>query len=406
LTSLEKEFTNTVDQIKNKHIALYQVIPRKDFTFAFLRELTSLSKKLEKEGLKDFRVRTSDGMTTIQPFGIGSVLTFLKIHNENLNIDDFLVDLAVPRDGYFQFGYLLSSTINEPLTISDDMKIVPFKEIEKDLDVSTQNEFADFFMHTSPEFKMQKDNLAMILINIPLEGMVYQDETDSYDRVKLPALFAQEKLKEIQELISLISDNAVEILVSLGSYSDHRLNYLLGLKPVKNRKYYSESSFAFFISCLATTEWKNSKEFYELILQVEHSKELKVALDRIFTSMSNNDFMGKVLDLSIAMEVMCVSGKGDNTYKVANHISWLCSQEPKERIKIMETVKNFYDLRSNIVHTGNNTLSKKAVKLYGDETKLYELVLNYVKSVLIKLLKYGKKPNWNEVAAYGGLLNP
>ncbi len=402
MTSYDEAIIETIGLIKEKNIPLYQAIPKKDFSIAFFKELIALSKKLEAKGLKDFKVRTTSGFTTVQTFGVASALTYLKMHNEHLNSEDFIANLGLVKDGYFQFGYLLSSTINEHLSLSDDINIYPYKEIEESISAINRSEIRDFLDHTSPEFIIHKDSLAALLINIPLLGMVFEGEKERDEISNLPIMLANEKLKDIQELISLISDNAIEILISWGSYSDDRLDYLLGLTPNKNREYYSEGGRTFFKPCMAKTRWDSSKEFYELILKNVHSKELKIALDRVFSSMSNTDFMGKVLDLSVAMEVMCVSGRGDNTYKVANHISWLCTQDPNERLKIMKSVKDFYNLRSSIVHEGK--YSSSATKSYGGENQLYDVVLVHIKKALFELLKYGEKPNWNTVVANGGSL--
>lgn len=402
MASCEEVIRKIVDKIKKKEVPLYQAIPIKDFAITFASEFIAASEVLEKIGIKEFLVKTTNGFTTIQTFNIASTLTFLKIHNEHLNVDNFLYGIDEKKDGTFQFGYLLSSTINFSLKISDDIEIVPYRNARPNLTAVNRHEINDFLDHTSPEFNIKRDELAVILIKIPLQQMVADKAPEDDDMKYVPEMLVSQKLREVQELISLISNCAIKILASWGSYSDERLDYLLGLRPYKNRDYYSEGGFAFFRSCMAKTEWNKSKEFFDLILKAEHSKELKVALDRIYSSMGNDDFMGKVLDLAIAMEVMCVSGRGDNTYKVATHISWLCSTDKNERLNIMKCIKDFYSLRSSIVHEGS--YSKSATKAYGGEVQLYEKVLCYIKIALIKLLEFGQKPDWSEVAANGGVL--
>lgn len=403
MASCDEVICSVIEKVKEREVPLYQAIPMKDFAITFAKEFIAASKQLEELGVKDFKVRTTNGFTTIQTFNIASKLTFLKIHNQHLNADEFLREINEARNGVFQFGYLLSSTIDSPLKISKDIEIVPYGDVEQNLSGVNKHELKDFLDNTSPEFNTGRANLAVLLIYIPLRNMVFDEVLEDSDKESVPGMLASEKLREVQELMSLISNRAIKILVSWGSYSDDRLDYLLGLQPYKNRDYCSEGGFAFFQSCMATTDWKKSKEFYELILNIEHSKELKVALDRVYSSMSNIDFMGKVLDLAIAMEVMCVSGRGDNTYKVSNHVAWLCSTDKDERLKVMKYIKDFYSLRSSIVHEGS--FSKSAIKAYGGEVQLYELVLEHVKIALIKLLQFGRKPNWNEVAANGGLLS-
>ncbi|WP_374496941.1 hypothetical protein [Vogesella indigofera] len=402
MTSCEEVIRKLIDKIKKKEVPLYQAIPIKDFAITFASEFIAASELLEQLGIKDFLVKTTNGFTTIQTFNIASTLTFLKIHNEQLNIDDFLSGIDEKKDGAFQFGYLLSSTIGSHLKISEDIEIAPYRDARPNLTAVNRHEINDFLDHTSPEFNINREKLAVILIKIPLQQMVFDKAPEDYDIKPVPGMLASQKLREVQELISLISNRAIKILASWGSYSDERLDYLLGLNPYKNRDYYSDGGFAFFQSCMAETEWNKSKAFFDLILKAEQSKELKVALDRVYSSIGNDDFMGKVLDLAIAMEVMCVSGRGDNTYKVATHISWLCSTDKDERLNIMKCIKDFYSLRSSIVHEGS--YSKNATKYYGGEIKLYDLVLRYVKIALIKLLELGKKPDWSEVAANGGVL--
>ncbi|MGB5408488.1 MAG: hypothetical protein WBN43_17075 [Thiogranum sp.] len=272
MNTCDEAINEAIAHIKDKNIPLYQVIPKKDFSIAFAKEFIALSKHLEEMGLKEFKVRTTNGFSTVQPFGVASALTYLKIHNDHLNADDFLADLDSIKDGYFQFGYLLSAKIDHHLSISDDIEICPYKEIEEKISAVNRSEIRDYLDHTSPEFKMNRDKLAALLIKIPLERMIFDGDASFEGNSALPAMLANDKLRGIQELISLISDYAIEILVSWGSYSDQRLDYVTGMKPNINRDYYSEGGFAFFRSCMAKTTWGNSKEFYELILKVEHSK--------------------------------------------------------------------------------------------------------------------------------------
>lgn len=409
ITTYNEAFTDTIENIKARNTPLYQSIHSKDFSSVFAGEFFKLSGVLEQKGLKDFKVRTTNGFTTIQPFNIASTLTFLKIHNEHLNADEFLTELFIPRDGYFEFGYLLSTQIESRLVISNEVEIHPYSAIVDKLSAINKNEIEKFLDNSSPELHINKNNLATLLIRIPLDNMVFEEdrvsEGLSSDKTPIPSLLAHEKLKEIRELISLISEGSIVILSSWGSYSDQRLDYFLGLRPNINRDYYSESGFSiFYRSCMTTTDWGKYNHIYDFILKSKSSTELKVALDRVYVSMANPDFMGKVLDISIAMEVMCVSGRGDNTYKVSNHMAWLCSDDYSERILIMKTIKDFYSLRSSIVHEGK--LSTSTTKSYGGEVSLYNAVLLHVRTALVKLLEHGCKPDWNQVAANGGLLKP
>lgn len=125
-----------------------------------------------------------------------------------------------------------------------------------------------FLNHTSPEFSSRKGDLAVLLITIPILQMVFTGEQKEDDMNHLPGMLAFKKLREVQQLISLASNRAIKILVSWGSYSDERLDYLLGLRPSKNKEYYSESGFSFFQRCMAETEWEKLKNFFDLILKV------------------------------------------------------------------------------------------------------------------------------------------
>lgn len=175
MTSFDEVIKATIEGIKGKNIPLSQAIQSKNFVRNFFEDFLTLSKKLEGRGLHDFKIRTINGFSTVQPLAIGSALTYQKILNEDFNINKFLLDLGTPRNGYFQFGYLVSSQIDQGLSITDEIGIYPFREVEKQISAINHSEILNFFAHTSPEFVIHRDKLAVLLIKIPLKTMVLED---------------------------------------------------------------------------------------------------------------------------------------------------------------------------------------------------------------------------------------
>ena len=58
----------------------------------------------------------------------------------------------------------------------------------------------------------------------------------------------------------------------------------------------------------------------------------------------------KILDVAIALERMYELGGGEISHKMRTQSSWFLGRDAEDRVRVMESVAEFYRVRSEIVH--------------------------------------------------------
>ena len=66
----------------------------------------------------------------------------------------------------------------------------------------------------------------------------------------------------------------------------------------------------------------------------------------------------RVLDISIALEILCGVGRGEIRFKLWSRAGWYLRSNARERVKIKKDLCDFFDLRSKIVHGRGSKASK------------------------------------------------
>ena len=61
------------------------------------------------------------------------------------------------------------------------------------------------------------------------------------------------------------------------------------------------------------------------------------------------------LSLMIAMEVLFNPGKSELRYRISRNCAVLLGKDEKESQEIFSTIRNIYDVRSKIIHTGDSS---------------------------------------------------
>ena len=97
----------------------------------------------------------------------------------------------------------------------------------------------------------------------------------------------------------------------------------------------------------------------------------------------------KAIDGAIAMEaIFLADGKPELTYRLRVRAARFLGTSIKEREMISASIKDFYDLRSAIVHG-----SKDASGIVG-AGEIVEAGLNYVQSAARRICEAGEMPDW------------
>ena len=103
----------------------------------------------------------------------------------------------------------------------------------------------------------------------------------------------------------------------------------------------------------------------------------------------------KILDVAIALERMYELGGGEISHKMRTRSSWFLGRDAEERLRVMESVKGFYGVRSEIVHKGKRKASA------GRYREWFHTGFDLAARTLFKLLKEGPPSNWEELVIVG-----
>ena len=103
----------------------------------------------------------------------------------------------------------------------------------------------------------------------------------------------------------------------------------------------------------------------------------------------------KILDVAIALEWMYELGGGEISHKMRTRSSWFLGRDAEDRVRVMESVAEFYRVRSEIVHKGKR---KASVERYRES---FDRGFDLAARTLFKLLKEGPPSSWEELVIAG-----
>ena len=123
---------------------------------------------------------------------------------------------------------------------------------------------------------------------------------------------------------------------------------------------------------------------------------LALAITRLSTSLSRSGMLAaqdRVLDISIALEILYRLDHGEITYKLSTRAGWYLGNDIDERLRIRKAISDFYSSRSAIVHGGKATES-------GPDRHAHVPALETARKTLLKHLARGSvpdEPDWPKI---------
>ena len=82
------------------------------------------------------------------------------------------------------------------------------------------------------------------------------------------------------------------------------------------------------------------------------SRRLKLALERLIRSRAQQFPGDRAIDIAIALEVLFMNERGEHSYKISLRAARLLRASQPARRKVFLEVKQLYEIRSKMVHTG------------------------------------------------------
>ena len=101
----------------------------------------------------------------------------------------------------------------------------------------------------------------------------------------------------------------------------------------------------------------------------------------------------RVLDISIALEILYGLDAAEITYKLSTRAGWYLGSTAEDRLRIRKTISDFYGLRSAIIHGRKPGKSDRNLEIHNE-------TYNIAKDTLLKHLARGYRPDdgqWNEI---------
>ena len=98
----------------------------------------------------------------------------------------------------------------------------------------------------------------------------------------------------------------------------------------------------------------------------------------------------KILDVAIALERMYQLDGGEISHKMRTRVAWYLGNDAGSRLREMETIKKFYNLRSGIVHNKRKRNSPES------DHKIFNEGFSIARRTLFKLL-HEEAPDWEKL---------
>ncbi len=103
----------------------------------------------------------------------------------------------------------------------------------------------------------------------------------------------------------------------------------------------------------------------------------------------------RILDIATSLERMYELGGGEISHKMRTRASWFLGRDAEDRIRVMESIRHFYRVRSEIVHKGKRKASAERYR------EAFDTGFDIAARTLFKLLKEGPPGNWEKLVIAG-----
>ncbi|WP_319759281.1 HEPN domain-containing protein [Maridesulfovibrio sp.] len=333
-----------------------------------------------------FGLKVYNGAISINHQQMAACILREVLYSSGFDVKAFVEEVSVPRSGGVTYRLLLNSLIYSELDLDESVSVMPLKKM-RDAGVVSDH-FIDEVRSELHGVMEIIDNYAVLEIRQSVPNLVVQTlEGVEIGVGKTIGRVIEDKCLFFKQMFSLTNSNAIVPLVGWFTYDEKRLNSICPHKP----KLYQDQQSMYPVA--EKVDWEQIVSLFpnkEAIYQID---KLRSVIERIYLAQSNDRLESKWLDLSIVLEMLCVEGSGDNTYKVSNHMAWFLGKSPEQKNEIRKQVKDFYGIRSNIIHTGRKSAKKKE-KSIDYYNQIYNENLSLIQKAIIQIISLGGVPDW------------
>ena len=130
----------------------------------------------------------------------------------------------------------------------------------------------------------------------------------------------------------------------------------------------------------------------------QHYRKLSPVVARLAEALARDGRFAaedRILDIATSLERMYELGGGEISHKMRTRASWFLGRDAEDRIRVMESIRHFYRVRSEIVHKGKRKASAERYR------EAFDTGFDIAARTLFKLLKEGPPGNWEKLVIAG-----
>jgi hypothetical protein len=122
-----------------------------------------------------------------------------------------------------------------------------------------------------------------------------------------------------------------------------------------------------------------------LRLPSKHQDRCRRALERLNRAQRRRDPGDQAVELATALDLLLVETPGEHGWKVSFRTALLYTNDNEERIRVRRTIRDVYDLRSKLVHSGQS----------GDKAAAVKSAVKILAAIIRAIAARGGIPDWN-----------
>ena len=286
-------------------------------------------------------------------------------------------------------------TLEEESDLADGMAIVPFERVRAFVDEKLVQELAP------AETEMRGWRSVGAIVRPFQWTPSFRTPGDLADAGSKPR---GEFFQDAQTFLELIAVAHAAPVLRLAELSDciHRsAGRLLGLERRGPGSYRSLSAHGFDGLAdrprLAREALDEAREAFGNLRTAHHQAMAPIVSRLAEAQARSGPFAGddKILDVAIALERMYRPEGGEIAHKMRTRVAWYLGTDAASRLGYMKAAKEFYDMRSKIVHAGRKQVSAQT------RLKAFATGFDIAGRTLFKHLRAGPPGDWDELVVAG-----
>ena len=151
---------------------------------------------------------------------------------------------------------------------------------------------------------------------------------------------------------------------------------------------------------------EKAKCLYERLVDLDSGDrtKLELAIRRWIKSKTSGEYLAKIIDLGIALEVLYLSDMGDNrelSFRLRLRAAWHLGKTEEDRKKLIKKFGEIYNCRSNAVHNGELGQTVKSGGIQIPTREFIERSQDLCRESIMKVIDDGGFPDWDSLILGG-----